>query len=96
MTALITLAAICLFTVGALAGITGVVALAIRREDQNATLTREAPDPVTRAGRRLNGLHVRAPSGRLCGLIYAAARQTRIKVWAAMVAAVLVSRPQKV
>jgi quinol monooxygenase YgiN len=35
-------------------------------------------------------------SGGLCGLIYAAARQTRIKVWAAMVAAVLVSSPQKV
>jgi len=35
-------------------------------------------------------------SGGLCGLIYAVARQTRIKVWAAMVAAVLVSRPQKV
>jgi len=34
--------------------------------------------------------------GGLCGLIYAAARQTRIRVWAAMVAAVLVSRPQKV
>jgi hypothetical protein len=34
--------------------------------------------------------------GGLCGLIYAAARQTRIKVWAAMVAAVLVSSPQKV
>jgi hypothetical protein len=34
--------------------------------------------------------------GGLCGLIYAAAGQTRIKVWAAMVAAVLVSSPQKV
>jgi len=34
--------------------------------------------------------------GALCGLSYAAARQTRIRVWAAMVAAVLVSRPQKV
>ena len=36
------------------------------------------------------------PLGALCGLSYAAARQTRIRVWAAMVAAVLVSRPQKV
>jgi hypothetical protein len=34
--------------------------------------------------------------GALCGLIYAAVRQTRTRVWAAMVAAVLVSRPQKV
>ena len=36
------------------------------------------------------------PLGELCGLIYAVAGQTRIKVWAAMVAAVLVSSPQKV
>ena len=34
--------------------------------------------------------------GGLCELIYAAVRQARIKVWAAMVAAVLVRRPQKV
>ena len=33
---------------------------------------------------------------RLCGLIYAAVRQARIKVWEAMVAADLVGRPQKV
>ena len=34
--------------------------------------------------------------GALCGLIYVVVRQTRIRVWAAMVAAVLVSRPQKI
>ena len=34
--------------------------------------------------------------GALCGSIYVAVRQTRIRVWAAMVAAVRVSRPQKV
>jgi hypothetical protein len=39
--------------------------------------------------------HHLCPQG-LGGLIYSAARQTRIRVWAAMVAAVLVSRPQKV
>ena len=33
--------------------------------------------------------------GGLCGLIYAAARQTRIRVCAAIVAAVLVSRPRR-
>ena len=54
MAALIALAAICLFAAGALAGITGVVAVAIRREDRNLTLTSQAPGTVTRAGRRLN------------------------------------------
>ena len=60
MAALIALAAICLFAAEALAGITGVVAVAIRREDRNLTLTSQAPDTVTRAGRWLTGLHVRA------------------------------------
>ena len=62
MTALIALAALCLFTAGALAGIIGLVAVAIRREDRNLTLTSQAPDTVTRAGRRLTGLHVRTHS----------------------------------
>jgi hypothetical protein len=63
MTALIALAAICLFTAHALAGIIGLVAVAIRREDRNLTLTSQAPDNVTRAGRWLTGLHVRTHSG---------------------------------
>jgi hypothetical protein len=67
MAVLIALAALCLFAAGALAGITAVVALAIRREDRNPTLTPDAPDPVTRAGRRLTGLHVRAPSRTATG-----------------------------
>ena len=58
MATLIALAAICLFAAGAVAGITGVVAVAIRREDQNLTLTSQASGTVTRAGRRLTGLHV--------------------------------------
>jgi membrane-bound lytic murein transglycosylase B len=33
------------------------------------------------------------PSGELCELIYGRARQIRMKVWAAMTAAVRVSRP---
>jgi hypothetical protein len=61
MAALIALAAICLFAAGALAGIIGVVAVAIGREERNLTLTRQAPDNVTRTGRWLTGLHVRAP-----------------------------------
>jgi hypothetical protein len=62
MATLIALAALCLVAAGALAGITAVVALAIRREDRNPALTPDAPGPVTHAGRRLTGLHVRAPS----------------------------------
>jgi hypothetical protein len=58
---LIALAAMSLFAVGAAAGILGVVSVAIRREERNFSLTGEAPDPVTRAGRWLNGLHVRSP-----------------------------------
>jgi hypothetical protein len=63
MTALIALAAICLAAAGAVAGLTGVVAVAIRRENRNLTLTSQAPGPVTRTARRLTGLHVRAPAG---------------------------------
>jgi Flp pilus assembly protein protease CpaA len=60
MTALIALLAICLFAAGLATGILAVVALAIRREERNLTLTRAAPDTVTRTGRRLTGLYVRA------------------------------------
>jgi hypothetical protein len=42
------------------ASIIGVVSLAIRREEQHLTLTSEAPDSVTRAGRWLNGVYGRA------------------------------------
>ncbi len=61
MAALIALTAVCLFAAGALAGIIGVVAVAIRREEGNLTLTSKAPDNVTRTGRWLTGLHVRGP-----------------------------------
>jgi hypothetical protein len=61
MAALIAIVAICLFAAGVVAGITGVVAVAIRREERNLTLTSEAPDNVTRAARWLNGSYVRAP-----------------------------------
>jgi hypothetical protein len=61
MTALIALVAICLFAAGLAAGIVAVVALAVRREERNLTLTRAAPDPVTCTGRWLTGLYVRAP-----------------------------------
>jgi hypothetical protein len=61
MAAVIAIAALCLLGSGTVAGIIGVAAVAIRREERNSTLTSEAPDTVTRAGRRLNGLYVRAP-----------------------------------
>lgn len=61
MTTLIVSAAIGLFAAGATAGIIGVVCVAIRREDKHLTLTSQATSHVTRAGRWLNGVGVRAP-----------------------------------
>jgi len=60
MAALIALVA-GLFASGAIAGIVGVVSVAIRREERKFTLTSQAPDNATRAGRLLNGVYVRAP-----------------------------------
>jgi hypothetical protein len=71
MAALIALVASGLFASGAIAGIVGVVSVAIRREERKFTLTSQAPDNVTRAGRLLNGVYVRAPHR-----IAAADRQT--------------------
>lgn len=61
MAALIALAAVGLFAAGVAAGIIGVVCVASRREDKNLTLTSQATDNVTRAGRWLNGVGVRGP-----------------------------------
>jgi hypothetical protein len=61
MAPLIGLAEIGLFAAGVIAAIVGVVSVAIRREEKNLTLTSEATDAVTRAGRRVNGVYVRAP-----------------------------------
>jgi hypothetical protein len=61
MGALIALAGLALFAGGAFAGIIGMVSVAIRREERNFTFMCEAPDLTTRAGRWLNGVHVRAP-----------------------------------
>ena len=62
MAVLIALLAVCLFAAGVAAGIIGVVAVAIRREDRNLTLTSDDPGQVASAGRWLNGLYVRAPA----------------------------------
>ena len=61
MASLIVPGAICLFVAGMVTGITGMVTVAIRREEKNLTLTSAATGPVTRAGRWVNGVHVRAP-----------------------------------
>ena len=61
MALLIALAAIGLFAAGVIAGIVGVASVAIRREEKDLTLTREATGTVTRAGRALNGVYVRVP-----------------------------------
>jgi hypothetical protein len=63
MAALIALAAIGLFGAGVTTGILGVVTVAIRREEKNLTLTSQATGNVTRAGRWLNGVGVRAAAG---------------------------------
>ena len=61
MALVIALAEIGLFASGVIAGIVGVVRVAIHREEKNLTLTSEATDPVTRTGRWVNGVYVRAP-----------------------------------
>lgn len=53
----ITCAAISVFAAAASAGLISVVSAAIRKEDKNLTLTRQAPDNLTRIGRRLTGAH---------------------------------------
>jgi hypothetical protein len=63
MAALIALAAIGLLATGAIAGLVGVVSVAIRREESNLTLTRQATGAVIRAGRWVNGVYVRVPRG---------------------------------
>jgi hypothetical protein len=60
----ITLAALAAFGIFAAittAAIVGMVSAAIRREEKHRTLTGEAPDQLTRAGRWLNGVYVRTP-----------------------------------
>ena len=59
MAALITLAALAVFTAGVTTGIIGVVTMAIHREEHHLTLTSQAPDHITRAARRLTGVYVR-------------------------------------
>ena len=58
MTIPITLTAISLFVAAVLTGLTGIVSVAIRKEDKNLTLATTAPGPLTQVARWLTGLHV--------------------------------------
>jgi hypothetical protein len=58
MTIPITLTAISLFVAAVLAGLTGIVSVAIRKEDKHLTLATTAPGHLTRVARWLTGLHV--------------------------------------
>ena len=49
------------FIAGAGAGFLLLVALGIRREDKQYSMTLDAPDRVTNGVRRANGLHTRGP-----------------------------------
>ncbi len=61
MAALIALTVIGLCAAAVFAGIIAVVSMAVRREENNLTLTSEATSTVMRVGRWLNGVYVRAP-----------------------------------
>ncbi len=61
MATLTALAAVALLIVVVIAAAIGLMGVAIRREEKNLTLTREAPDQLTRAARWLNGAYARAP-----------------------------------
>lgn len=59
MAATIVVIALVIFSAGAATGIIAVVSTGIRREEQNSSLTRQAPDRVSRGTRLLTGLYVR-------------------------------------
>jgi hypothetical protein len=49
------------FITGVVAGVIGVISVAVHRTERNHTLTLPAADPVTQTGRWLNGVYVRTP-----------------------------------
>lgn len=49
------------FITGVVAGITGVITMAVHRTERNHTLTLPAADPVTQTGRWFHGVYVRTP-----------------------------------
>jgi len=51
-----------IFVVGIMVGIIAIVSLGVRREERDFSLTREAPDQLTRGARAMTGLWVRQRS----------------------------------
>lgn len=61
MTALsVTITISAIFITGVVAGVIGLVTMAVHHEERNHTLSGPAPNRITRAARPLNGLYVRA------------------------------------
>ena len=56
---------IALFLGGVVTGVITVVAVAVRREDRRYSLTRAAPDRMSRSARWLTGVGLRDPNGEL-------------------------------
>ena len=85
MVLLIALAAIGLFAAGVIAGIAGVVSVAIRREEKNLALTSEATDAVARGDAGVNGVYVRArsaaPASTGRAVVGAASSSIRDQAW---------------
>jgi hypothetical protein len=61
MPAVVVIAIVIIFGMGAVTGIVLLVSMASRREDKRPWLSREAPDRTTLAGRYLTSLYVRRP-----------------------------------
>jgi hypothetical protein len=72
----IAIAATGLFAAEVIAGTVGVMSVAIRQGDRNLALTGEATDPVTHAGRWVNGMDVRAP--RRAGVAWPGGRRRHL------------------
>ncbi|HEY7144084.1 MAG TPA: hypothetical protein VH637_07540 [Streptosporangiaceae bacterium] len=61
MSALVALAVVIIFSIGAITGVIVLVSVASKREDKRQRLSREAPDRTTLAARSLTSLYVRRP-----------------------------------
>lgn len=60
--ALTTIILFAVFITGVVAGVIGVITVAVHRTERNHALTLPAADPVTQTGRWLNGVYVRTPT----------------------------------
>jgi hypothetical protein len=62
MSAAVVIAALIIFTAGAVAAVTVLASWGIKREERSYSLTRQAPGPLSAGARRLTGLYVRRRS----------------------------------